>query len=1242
MWRGVARSVAGSAARPRARLVLAAATLATTGTVVTVVAPDDVTVAQDAGDCGDESPLGAAGVFAEFVQTDSQRVSATEGRVAVGRRLTVTGEWSVGSQTDGFDGGDLELVVGGAIDLQARLVVDGGASYLALDGPDVIEADPSLVQPPPLDIDEEFEGLRLRSQSWAGLAPNGTTTLLPFPDRVEMTGTDPVLNVFVISGAELARATEWYLRVPAGSTTLVNVESAGTLDLAALTSLFIWDEAAGRYVIDAAAAPGVAPSPQYASVRSRLVWNLPDVTALRKGPSAWPGTLLAPRASMAFGEEPSLGPGIVNGSVIVRALTSAPGATTTNWPFLGCLPVPLVVEKVIDGPAAGTQGQVVVEVACDSGSTATWTIPAGTASPPPFTVDGLRSGTTCTVTETVDGSRPGLAVTVDPPGSQTVVVGGTGAVARITNTYSEPPPPDTRLVVEMAYTGDAVGEQGPAELWVRCGDAVRERRTIPAGATSAGPFVFGPVPPATPCVVSEVPDGDTAEVGVEVSGLGTVVTPTSGDAVATLTHEVSRRAGRLRVTASFTGGAVGQQGPITVRIDCAPGPSGIEEVVPAGAVTPVTFVVDPVPAGAVCDVTESGGAAPGISVATVGPPIQDVVVDAGSTVDVEIVTAVVSGGLVVSKRAEGEHELRGPVTIEVDCDGEPLVTRTWQSGEVLAPLFVAPLAPGTPCTVTETADGAIPGLVGAVVGGDLDPVTRSIDVVVPADEPLVVRAVNSYTSEAGALVVTTEVGGQGAALRGTIGVDVSCSDGTEASAVYAPGDPLTPLVVAPLPDGTSCTVVESPTGAGPDVDVVTTFAIENGVAGVVPLGTTPRVTVQVGGGLATGVTITNRYTAVGSIEAVVSLSGPAVGQQGPIVVAIVCGGDRVAAEVLPSGATGPLTVRVDRVPVGSSCAVVQVTDGSTSTVDAAVSGIPAGPVVVAAGTTTVPIETVLTTAPGRFVVVTRITGPEADRRGTVEVDALCLGPDGVTTAAAVYDPGDELVPLVVGPLASGTVCVAFERRTGANADASVSVAIRPGPLASISPGADSEVVIVNDYRQPTGRVFVDKSVVGSAAGARGGIELRVECDDGTEVSAVFAPGQPVAPFLVSGIAGGASCTISEPSTGQVPGVAVATEFVPGDRPTVDAGATARVRVVNEYSSDAIAPTVPTTTPGVVSTTTTLPTTTLPPTTRPGGQLPGTGGGPTAATVASLLTLHGAALLIGTPRRPPRPGRSPAP
>ena len=177
-----------------------------------------------------------------------------------------------------------------------------------------------------------------------------------------------------------------------------------------------------------------------------------------------------------------------------------------------------------------------------------------------------------------------------------------------------------------------------------------------------------------------------------------------------------------------------------------------------------------IPRGTVCTVTETSDGSTSTVAGEVSISGSPAVIPFGGTATVGVSDTYtdISGQLVVNKTIAGDgagHQ--GAVTIHVACTG---VAAT------LTPDFTIPaggssdsktypgLPPGTPCTVTETADGAITGVVDVTT--DISPAQP---VTISPSGSVSVDVTDTYTLVTGSLVVTKTIAAGGAAgLQGQI------------------------------------------------------------------------------------------------------------------------------------------------------------------------------------------------------------------------------------------------------------------------------------------------------------------------------------------------------------------------------------------------------------------------------------------------------------------------------------------
>ncbi len=200
--------------------------------------------------------------------------------------------------------------------------------------------------------------------------------------------------------------------------------------------------------------------------------------------------------------------------------------TTTVQATANFFPVgSLEVKKTIAGPAAGSQGPVVIHVACTDGKDRSdVSIPAGApAGATSTTYHDIPAGAMCTVTETANGSTTAVDVDVEGDGQTVTISSGESATVNITDTYHFVP---GSLLVRKTIAGPAAGQQGAITIHTVCnGTALNPDFVILAG-TLTGLYTkqYDQIPAGATCTVTETADGHTSAVSVVVVGSGQKVT----------------------------------------------------------------------------------------------------------------------------------------------------------------------------------------------------------------------------------------------------------------------------------------------------------------------------------------------------------------------------------------------------------------------------------------------------------------------------------------------------------------------------------------------------------------------------------------------------------------------------------------------------------------------------------------------------------------------------------------------
>jgi choice-of-anchor A domain-containing protein/uncharacterized repeat protein (TIGR01451 family) len=274
-------------------------------------------------------PLGPIDTWSIVVQGDlRQENTDAEGRVAAGGNVTLS-NYGVAALLP-TDGGRVDLVAGGDLTGTNVGVNHGSATYGGAYNGGVSAPNGTIAHAAPQqDFDTLFTAAAARSSYWGDLEPDGTVSG-PEYGALTLTGAQPTLNVFTIAAAKLQQAQRILVKVPFGSSTLINVTGAEyTTAQYPTVSIEYWN---GTQFVQFG---NEAPSPELEALRRAMVWNFPEATKVQIGPNlAWQGTVLAPHAVVNFRENAQL-----NGTIVAGALFGG-GETHLHPPTEVCLPEP--------------------------------------------------------------------------------------------------------------------------------------------------------------------------------------------------------------------------------------------------------------------------------------------------------------------------------------------------------------------------------------------------------------------------------------------------------------------------------------------------------------------------------------------------------------------------------------------------------------------------------------------------------------------------------------------------------------------------------------------------------------------------------------------------------------------------------------------------------------------------------------------------------------------------------------
>ncbi len=247
--------------------------------------------------------FGPAKGFNLFVLKDlNQPSSDTEGKMAVGHNADLAG-YSVGDKLPA-NSGDV-LIVGHTLTFASGAVYNGNAVYGVNTNLPIypVSIAGTLRQDNPIDFDAAKTYLQNLSTTLSGHAANQTTTFQW--GQLTLTGNDPFMNVFDISGSDLNASNNMVINVPNGSVVLINI--GGTNDS--------WT---GGLTVNN-------------NATSNVIFNFYEALNLHIQGIDVRGSILAPFANLDF---PT---GLVTGEVIVNSMTGS--GQFNNVPFCGNIPV---------------------------------------------------------------------------------------------------------------------------------------------------------------------------------------------------------------------------------------------------------------------------------------------------------------------------------------------------------------------------------------------------------------------------------------------------------------------------------------------------------------------------------------------------------------------------------------------------------------------------------------------------------------------------------------------------------------------------------------------------------------------------------------------------------------------------------------------------------------------------------------------------------------------------------------
>ncbi len=259
--------------------------------------------------------LGPMKDYNVFVFENITQPSAdTEGKMAVGKNAHLA-NYSIGDKLPNSNGTVDVFIVGKNLTYLSGAILGGNVVYgdsTNLPIPQVSINNGTLRKDSVIDFPSAKAYALNLSGQLAAYTANGTVT--PQWGGLFLSGNDPFLNVFYVSGAALSTANDFRITAPNGSVVLVNIDGTNVS----------WT---GGLVVNG-------------TVMNNVIYNFTDATTITIQGIDVRGSILAPKAHVNFVS------GVQNGQMICNSLE---GMGQFNLaPFIGNIPVEVDIKNIAE------------------------------------------------------------------------------------------------------------------------------------------------------------------------------------------------------------------------------------------------------------------------------------------------------------------------------------------------------------------------------------------------------------------------------------------------------------------------------------------------------------------------------------------------------------------------------------------------------------------------------------------------------------------------------------------------------------------------------------------------------------------------------------------------------------------------------------------------------------------------------------------------------------------------------
>ena len=227
-----------------------------------------------------------------------------------------------------------------------------------------------------------------------------------------------------------------------------------------------------------------------------------------------------------------------------------------------------------------------------------------------------------------------------------------------------------------------------------------------------------------------------------------------------------------------------------------------------------------------------------------------------------------------------------------------------------------------------------------------------------------------------------------------------------------------------------------------------------------------------------------------------TITGPAAGQQGQVVISVSCveaGVTTALPDFVIHAAIGPGTQSrtYPDILAGSPCTVTETVQRRHRHLHVVTEGSPQTVTISPDGTAIANLTDTYSHTTGSFTVTKTINGPASGHQGQVTIGVSC---DDSPLPDFVIMPGISRTSMTYRDIPAGSVCTVTETEDGSTSSVNVTITGDGQMHHSAGRQRTATATITDTYTFADGSLVVNKTIGGTAAGQQGEIVIEVSCD----------------------------------------------------------------------------------------------------------------------------------------------------